>query len=158
MIRGRYVDTPPPPLPCENLEFFLNLCLVLKQYITFEQYSTSLFLLLSFIYYFRQYNGKHRNCLYTGGRPLPSPWSNKHGRGQTQENVLLGRMGEGSGHQRQCYNCGKSGHLANVCPFKYNVTTKTDKKRKGEREREREVIFIQTANISNSLIIYYIFY
>ena len=22
------------PLPCENLEFFLNLCLVLKQYIT----------------------------------------------------------------------------------------------------------------------------
>ena len=23
-------------------------------------------------------------------------------------NVLLGRMGEGSGHQRQCYNCGKS--------------------------------------------------
>ena len=52
----------------ENLEFFLNLCLVLKQYITLEQYSTSLFLLLSFIYYFRKYNGKHRNCLYTGGR------------------------------------------------------------------------------------------
>ena len=60
----------PSPLPCENLEFFLNLCLVLKQYITLEQYSTSLlFLLLSFIYYFRKYNGKHRNCLYTCGRP-----------------------------------------------------------------------------------------
>ena len=29
---------------CENLDFFLNLCLVLKQYITLEQYSTSLFL------------------------------------------------------------------------------------------------------------------
>ena len=27
--------------------------------------------------------------------------------------------GEGSGHQRQCYNCGKRGHLANVCPSKY---------------------------------------
>ena len=46
---------------CENLDFFWNLCLVLKQYITLE----------SFIYYFRKYNGKHRNCLYTGGRLLP---------------------------------------------------------------------------------------
>ena len=26
-------------LPCENPEYFLNLCLVLKQYITLEQYS-----------------------------------------------------------------------------------------------------------------------
>ena len=66
--------TTPPPLPCKNLEFFLNLCLVLKQYITLEQYSTSLlFLLLSFIYYFRKYNGKHRNCLYTSGRLPPPP-------------------------------------------------------------------------------------
>ena len=63
-----------PPLSCENLEFFLNFCLVLKQYITFEQYSTLLlFLVLSFIYYFRKYNEKHRNCLYTGGRPLHPP-------------------------------------------------------------------------------------
>ena len=61
-----------PPLACENLEFFLNLCLVLKQ--SLEQYSTSLLLLLlSFIYYFRKYNGKHQNCLYTGGIPLPPP-------------------------------------------------------------------------------------
>ena len=30
---------------CENLEFFLNLCLVLKQYITLEQYPTSLLVL-----------------------------------------------------------------------------------------------------------------
>ena len=61
-------------LPCENLESFLNFCLVSKQYITLEQYLTSLlFLLLSFIYYFKKYNGKHRNCLYTCGRPLPLP-------------------------------------------------------------------------------------
>ena len=67
--------------------------------------------------------------------------SNNHGRGQPQENVLLRRMGEGSGHQRQCYNCGKSGHLANVCPSKYKVATKTDKK------EERKII--QIANISD---------
>ena len=70
------------------------------------------------------------------------PRSNNHGRGQPQENVLLGRMGEGSDHQRQCYNCGKSGQLANVCPSKYKVATKTDKK------EERKII--QTANISYS--------
>ena len=52
-------------------------------------------------------------------------------------------MGEGSGHQRQCYNCGKSGHLANVFPSKCKVASKADKK------EEREIIFIQTANISN---------
>ena len=106
--------TPPPspPLPCENLEFFLDLCLVLKQYITHEQYSTSLlFLLLSFIYYFRKYNGKHRNCLHTCGRLLPPPGAITR-----------------SGHQRQCYNCGKSGPLVNVCPSKYKVATKTDKR------------------------------
>ena len=72
------------------------------------------------------------------------PRSNNHGRGQPQENVLLGRMGEGSGHQRQCYNCGKRGHLANVCPSKYKVATKTDKK------EERKMI--QTANISYSTL------
>ena len=52
----------------------------------------------------------------TGCTPVADcslPRSNNHGRGQPQENVLLGRMGEGCGHQRQCYNCGKSGHLAN---------------------------------------------
>ena len=64
------------------------------------------------------------------------PRSNNHGRGQPQENVLLGRMGEGSGHQRQCYNYGKSGHLANVCPTKSN------------KKEEREIIL--TANISYS--------
>ena len=69
---------------------------------------------------------------------------NNHGRGQPQENVFLGRMGEGNGHQRQCYNCGKSGHLANVCPSTYKVSTKTDKK----EERKN----IQTANISYSTL------
>ena len=53
----------------------------------------------------------------------PSPRSNNHGRGQPQENVLLRRIG----HQRQCYNCVKNGHLANVCPSKYKVATKTVK-------------------------------
>ena len=76
----------------------------------------------------------------------PSPRSNNHGRCQPHENVLLGRMGEGSGHQRQCYNCGKSGHLANVCPSKYKVATKTDKK------EGREIIFIQTTDISYSTL------
>ena len=61
-------------------------------------------------------------------------------RGQPQANVLFWSMGEGSGHQRQCYNCGKSGHLANVCPSKYKVATITDKR------EERKII--QTANIS----------
>ena len=70
---------------------------------------------------------------------IPSPRSNNHGRGRLQENVFLGRMGEGYGHQRQCYNCGKSGHLANVCPSKYKVASKTDKK------DARKIIFIQTA-------------
>ena len=45
----------------------------------------------------------------------PSPRSSNHGRGQPQEKVLPGRMGEESGHQRQCYNCGKSVHLAKFC-------------------------------------------
>ena len=72
------------------------------------------------------------------------PRSNNHGRGQSQENVLRRRMGEWSGHQRQCYNCGKSVNLANVCPSKYKVATKTDKK------EERKII--QSANISNSTL------
>ena len=72
------------------------------------------------------------------------PRSNNHGRAQPQENVLLGRMGEASGHQRQYYNCRKSGHLANVCPSKYKVATNTDKK------EERKII--QTANISYSTL------
>ena len=81
-------------------------------------------------------------CTQVADRPLSR--SNNHGRGQPQENDLLGRMGEGSGHQRQCYNCEKSGHLANVCHSKYKVATKTDKK------EERKMI--QTANISYSTL------
>ena len=53
-------------------------------------------------------------------------------------------MGEGSGHQRQCYNCVKSGHLANAFPSKYKVATKTNKM------EERKII--QTANISYSTL------
>ena len=62
-----------PPLSCENLEFFLNFCLVLKQYITFEQYSTLLlFLVLSFIYYFRKYNENTGTvCTQVADRSLP---------------------------------------------------------------------------------------
>ena len=41
--------------------------------------------------------------------------------------------GEGSGHQRQCYNCGKSGHSANVCPSKFKIEIKTDKKEEREK-------------------------
>ena len=52
---------------------------------------------------------------------LSLPRSNNHGRGQPQENVLLGRR------QRQCYNCVKCGYLANVCPSKYKVATKTER-------------------------------
>ena len=40
----------------------------------------------------------------------------------------------------------KCGHLAKVCPSKYKVATRTDKK------EERKIIFIQTANISNSTL------
>ena len=65
-------------------------------------------------------------CTQVADRSLPR--SNNHGRGQPQVNVPLWRMGEGSGHQSQCFNCGKSGHLANVCPSKCRVATKTDKK------------------------------
>ena len=52
--------------------------------------------------------------------------------------------GEGNGHQRQCYNCGKSGHLGNVCPSKCKVATKTNKM------EERKMI--RTANISYSTL------
>ena len=44
----------------------------------------------------------------------PSPRRYNHGRGQPQENVLLGRMGEGSGQQRQSYNCEKVGIWPNL--------------------------------------------
>ena len=66
------------------------------------------------------------------------PRSNNHGRGQPQENVLLWRMGEGSGHQRQCYNCGKSGHLAKVgiWPMCALLNVKLQQKRT-KREREK---------------------
>ena len=105
---------------CENREFFLNLCLVLKQYsnIYFCNYH-SLVILENIM--------ENIGTVCTQVADCSLHRNNNDGRGQPQENVLLGRMGEGSVHQRQCYNCGKSGHLANVCPSKYNVATKTDK-------------------------------
>ena len=44
-----------------------------KKFVFGLKTTSLLFLLLSFIYYFRKYNGKHRNCLYTAGRLLPPP-------------------------------------------------------------------------------------
>ena len=106
---------------CENLEFFLNLCLVLKQYSNIYFCNYHSFIILENIM-----ENTGTVCIQVAHCSLPR--SNNHGRGQPQENVLLGRMGEGNGHQRQCYNCGKSGYLANVCPSKYKVATKTDTK------------------------------
>ena len=67
------------------------------------------------------------------------PRSNNHGRGQPQENVLLGRMGEGMAIKDNVIFVEK---VAIVCPSKYKVATKTDKK------EERKII--QTANFSYS--------
>ena len=116
---------------CENLEFFLNN--IQLQYF----YNYHSFIILENIM-------ENTGTVCTQVADCSLPRSNNHGRGQPQENVLLGRMGEWSGHQRQCYNCGKSGHLANVCPSKYKVATKTDKK----EERKS----IQSANISYSTL------
>ena len=38
-------------------------------------------------------------------------------------------------------NCGKSGHLADVCPSKYKVATKTDKK---EEKKMISILFLLT--------------
>ena len=146
----------PPPLPCENLEFFLNLCLVLKQFIILEQYSTSLFLLQSFIYYFRKYNGKHRNCLYTDGRLLPPPGAITMVEVNLKRKFSSGEWDKGAAIKDNVIIVEKVGFLPNVwwrgegtrnvCPSKYKVATKTVK------NVERKMIFIQTVNISNSTL------
>ena len=70
--------------------------------------------------------------------------------------------GEGSGHQVgiwptfvvgkiTCWKCGGGGSTRNVCPSKYRVATKTDKK------EERKMIFIQTADIPNSTLSFILF-
>ena len=51
-------------------------------------------------------------------------------------------------HQTQCYNCGNSGHLANVCTSKYKVATKTDKK-----EERNLIIYYIFTNIMLFLLI-----
>ena len=155
----------PHPLPCENLEVVLNLCLVLKEWPLNN---------IQLHYYFCNYNSfiilenimKTPELFVHRWQTSPSPRSNNHGRGQLQENVLLGRMGKGEAIKyNECYNCVKSVYLAkccrvgkitcwkcggggtrNVCPSKYKIATKTDKK------EGREIIFIQTANISNSTL------
>ena len=116
---------------CENLEFFMN-NIQLHYFCNYR----------SFIILENIMENTRTACTQVADRSLPR--SNNLGRGQPQDNVLLRRMGEGSGHQRQCYNCGKSGHLANVRPSKDKVATKTDKK------EERKMI--QTANISYSTL------
>ena len=50
---------------------------------------------------------------------------------------------------KDCYNCGKSGHLADVCPSKYKVATKTDKKDERNYTNCYHLLF--------NLIIYFIF-
>ena len=119
------------PCDCENLEFFLN-NIQLHYFCNYHS-----FIILENIM-------ENTGTVCTQVADCSLSRSNNHGRGQPQENVLLRRMGEGSGHQRQWYNCGTSGHLANVCHSKYKVATKTDKK------DEREVI--QTADISYSTL------
>ena len=160
MIHGGYgvLSCDPLPSPCENLEFFLNLCLVLKQYITLEQYLTSLlFLLLSFIYYFRKYNGKHRNCLYTGGRPLPPPGSitmvevnlkRKFSSGEWEKGaaikdnvIIVEKVGIWPNVGKiTCWKCGGGVRAPGICTL---LNMKLQQKQKKGREKN----YIHTANI-----------
>ena len=103
---------------CLNLEFFLN-NIQLHYFCNYHS-----FIILENIM-------ENTGTVCTQVADCSLPRSNNHGRGQHQENVLLGRMGEGSGHQRQCDNCGKSGHLANVCPPKYSCN------KNGQKAREK---------------------
>ena len=71
-------------------------------------------------YYFRKYNGEHWNCLYTGGRSLPPPGA------RTMVEVNLQRTfssEEGSGHQRQCYNCEKRTKRKEEKLYSYKLLT-----------------------------------
>ena len=73
---------------CENLEFFLNLCLVLKQYSNFYFCNYHSFIISENIM-------ENTGTVCTQVADCSLPRSNNHGRGEPQENVLLGRMGEG---------------------------------------------------------------
>ena len=99
-------------LVTKNLEFFLNLCLVLKHYSNIYFCNYHSFIILENIM-------ENTGTVCTQVADCSLPRSNNHGRGQPQENVLLGEWEKGG----QCYNCGKSGHLANVCPSKYKGAT-----------------------------------
>ena len=68
---------------CENLEFFLNLCLALKQYSDIYFCNYHLFIILENIM-----EKIGTACTQVADRSLPR--SNNHGRGQPQDNVLLG--------------------------------------------------------------------
>ena len=96
---------------CENPEFFLNLCLVLKQYSNiYLENIMELFV--------------HR------WQTAPSPGAITMV--EVNHNILLGRTGEGSGHQRQCYNCGKVG----IWPMCALLNIKLQQKRT-KRKREK---------------------
>ena len=102
--------------------------------IILDQYSTSLLFLFYHSFIILEYIMKNTGtvCIQVTNRSLPQeqlPWLRSTSRESSpRENGGRVRL------QRQCYNCGKGENLA----------TKTDKK------EARKIIFIQTANISNS--------
>ena len=69
---------------CENLEFFLNLCLVIKQYSNIYFCNYHSFIILENIM-------ENTGTVCTQVADCSLPRSNNHGRGQPQENVLFGR-------------------------------------------------------------------
>ena len=107
--------------------------LVLKQYITLEQYLSSLlFLLLSFIYYFRKYNGKHRNCLYTDDKPLPPPGAKTMVEVNLKRTSSSGEWEKGAAIKNNVIIVEKVG----ICPMCALLNIKLQQKR-AKRKREK---------------------
>ena len=83
-------------------------------------------------------------CIQVADYSLPR--SNNHGRGQPQENVLLGRMGEGSGHKDNVITVEKVG----IWPMCALLNIKLQQKRtKRKREKLYKLLtsFIQPYNL-----------